>query len=355
MFQLKFQNQTFSSVAAFKDRPSNLPDFVKSAFEFCSDWLEGKEFFEQKTSGSTGTPKIIRLERSQMIASALATKGFFGTGENTKIGCCLNPEYIAGKMMLVRAMVWKSEIELVAASSNPLLEISETPDFLAMVPLQVEQSLSDPRSLEQLQKVQNLIIGGAPLSGNLKALIVKSGIQAFQTYGMTETVSHIALAKITADQLTYRTLPGVEIGVDERQALWIRSQMSGTLQIQTNDQVKLISENTFQWLGRVDFVINSGGVKIHPELLEAKASGILEDYFPNSQFFFAGIKDEKFGEKLILVIEGVQPSDTSAEDLKEKLKSVLNQFENPKELFFVNHFIRTPSGKLDRNKTVQRL
>ena len=355
MFQLKFQNQFFSTVADFKDRPSDLPDFAKSAFEFCSDWLEGKDFFEQKTSGSTGSPKIIRLDRSQMIASALATKGFFKTEENTKMLCCLNPEYIAGKMMLVRAMVWGCEIELVEASSNPILEISEIPDFVAMVPLQVEQSLSDPRSFKQLQKVQNLIIGGAPLSEKLKAQIVKSGIRAFQTYGMTETVSHIALAKITADQMVYHTLPGVEIGVDDREALWVKSKMSGPFPIQTNDQVILLSKNTFQWLGRVDFVINSGGVKIHPELLEAKVSGILEDYFPSSQFFFAGIKDDKFGEKIILVIEMEQPSDISAEDLKEELKTVLNRFENPKEIFFVKHFIRTPSGKLDRNKTVQSL
>lgn len=355
MFQLKFQNQTFSTVADFKHQPSDLPDFARSAFEFCTDWLEGKEFFEQKTSGSTGTPKIIRLERSQMIASALATKGFFGTGENTKMGCCLNPEYIAGKMMLVRAMVWESEIELVEASSNPMFEISETPDFLAMVPLQVEQSLNEKGSLEQLQKVKNLIIGGAPLSENLKARIVKSGIHAFQTYGMTETVSHIALAKITAENMTYRTLPGVEIGVDEREALWVKSPMSGPLPVQSNDQVILLSQNTFQWLGRVDFVINSGGVKIHPEILEAKASGIIEKFLPDSQFFFAGIKDEKLGEKVILIIEGTEVDSNSLDDLKDKLKAELNRFENPKEIFFVNRFTRTPSGKLDRNKTVQSL
>jgi O-succinylbenzoic acid--CoA ligase len=143
--------------------------------------------------------------------------------------------------------------------------------------------------------------------------------------------------------------------VDDSEALWIKSPMSGPLPIQTNDRVALLTNNTFQWLGRVDFVINSGGVKIHPEILEAKSSEIIEKFFPESQFFYTGIKDEKLGEKVVLILEGTETANPRIADLKNNLKAELKRFENPKEIFFVNSFIRTQSGKLDRNKTVQQL
>ncbi len=355
MFQLNYHNQSYSSLSDFKAQKVKALEFLRVALDFCKEWLEGKETFEQKTSGSTGIPKHISISRAQMTSSARATQGFFQTDDQTKLACCLSPEYIAGKMMLVRAMVWNCKIELLEPSSNPLSEITEIPDFVAMVPLQMEQSLEDSKSLEKLKQIKHIIIGGAPISESLKSQIIDQGILAYQTYGMTETVSHIALAKITSGELRYHTLPGVQIGLDDRDTLWIKSPIAGPKPIQSNDLVELYSDNSFRWLGRLDFVINTGGVKIHPELLELKAASLLQTVFPETPYFFAGIEDQKLGNKVILLLESDFPGEKAADDLKELLKKKLNRFENPKEIFFMKDFIRTPNGKLDRLRTIEKL
>src|SRR5690606_30000600 len=126
--------------------------------------------------------------------------------------------------------------------------------------------------------------------------LTENGIHAWQTYGMTETVSHIALARIAKEQLVYTTLPGVEIGLDMRGALWVKSPMSGVEKVQTNDLVELKTDKHFVWLGRTDFVINSGGIKLHPELLEQKLEPLVHKFFPGSKFFFFGEKNERLGQ-----------------------------------------------------------
>ncbi len=357
MFQLRIGQNTFQNPADFSGDMEGLSDNEKAAINFCKSWLAGNETFYQQSSGSTGTPKTIELHRNQMIASATATGDFFKVNESIRLLCCLNPAYIAGKMMLVRAMVWNCEIELAEPSSDPLRKITEEnlPDFVAMVPLQIQTIFEDSESLEKLQKITHIIIGGAPLSEKLKNQIVSNRINAFQTYGMTETVSHIALAKIDSETLVYQTLKNVEIGQDDRGALWVKSLMSGSERIQTNDLVELKSGNSFVWLGRADFVINSGGVKINPELLEAKAESAIADYFPDSAFFFFGLKDHKLGEKLALFIQSDPKNSEKAKLLQKELKLKLDRFEVPKEIHLLPKFEITSSGKLDRIKTVSLL
>lgn len=332
-------------------------DSEKAAIAFCKSWFAGNQTFFQQSSGSTGTPKMIEPHRDQMIASANATGDFFNVNESTRLLCCLNPAYIAGKMMVVRAMVWNCEIELAEPSSDPLREITEEnlPDFVAMVPLQIQTILENSESLEKLRKIKHIIIGGAPLSEKLKSQIFSNRINAFQTFGMTETVSHIALAKIDSGTLVYQTLKNVEIGQDARGALWLKSTMSGPERIQTNDLVELKSKNSFVWLGRADFVINSGGVKIHPELLEAKAESAIADFFPDSTFFFYGLKDPKLGEILTLFIQSDPKNSEKAKLLQRELKLTLDRYEVPKEIHLVPRFEITSSGKLDRIKTVSLL
>lgn len=357
MFQLQIGQNIFQNPEDFSGEMKGFSDLEQAAIAFCNAWKAGHETFFQQSSGSTGTPKTIELHRNQMIASANATGDFFNVNESTRLLCCLNPAYIAGKMMLVRAMVWNCEIELVELSSDPLLEISEyeLPDFVAMVPLQIETILSNPSSQEKLRKISHIIIGGAPLSENLKSLLVSNGIKAFQTYGMTETVSHIALARIESGDLVYQGLKNVEIGQDKRGALWVKSAMSGPERIQTNDLVDFKSENSFCWLGRADFVINSGGVKIHPELLETKSESTIAGFFPNSAFFFFGLKDHKLGEKLALFIQTDPTNSEKAKLLQTELKLKLDRFEVPKEIHLIPKFEITSSGKLDRIKTVKLL
>ncbi|PZX55719.1 AMP-binding protein [Algoriphagus chordae] len=354
MFQLSFGKHRFQTKENFEFGNNDFPDFALAAFQFCQDWLSGQNSFVQQTSGSTGTPKNIEISRSQMIASAEATQAFFQTNQNTKLLCCLDPSYIAGKMMLVRAMVWNCRIELCEPKSNPLLEINEIPDFVAMVPLQVEACLLHKTSLEKLKKIKQLIIGGAPVSASLKHQLVSQGILAYQTYGMTETVSHIALAKIEHGELIYKLLPKVEFGVDKRKALWVKSASSNDELVQTNDLIELVDDNSFRWLGRADFVVNSGGIKLHPELLEAKAEDTMNSFFPNSSFFFFGMYDEKLGEKLCLVIESKDDLDNSSK-LFEKLKLILEKYEVPKNIFVISEFSRSSTGKVNRPKTILNL
>lgn len=354
MFQLHLGTQIFSKSTDFERDFSDLPEHAKVALTFCHAWLLGEKNFVQQTSGSTGVPKKIELSREQMQASALATGVFFNTNQTTQLLCCLSPEYIAGKMMLVRAMVWNCPIWLVEPSGNPLDRISFVPDFVAMVPLQVEKVMQDPESLKALRRINYLIIGGAQISEKLKQDLIKNNVQAWQTYGMTETVSHIALAKINEAELAYETLPGVEIGQDERGALWVKSPMSGPYKIQTNDLVELKSESSFFWFGRADFVVNSGGIKLHPELLEQKAEATIQQFFPGSEYFFFGEKDEKLGEKLVLIVERRENLEESQRLLKQ-LRAILSQYEVPKTIYFSDSFAKTANGKINRPLTFQNL
>ncbi|PZV82223.1 O-succinylbenzoic acid--CoA ligase [Algoriphagus aquaeductus] len=354
MFRLHFENQVYSKAEDFEVNPNDLPEFAQAAFSFCKRFLEGEKTFSQSTSGSTGIPKQISISRLQIEASAKGTGSFFKTDSDSKLLCCLNPAYIAGKMMLVRAMVWNSEIHLVEPSSNPLSGVDGDFDFVAMVPLQVQASLKDERSLQKLKSIQQLIIGGAPISSKLKANLVENGIKAWQTFGMTETVSHIALAEIGNKELLYQTLPGVEIGQDSRGALWIKSEMSGPSPIQTNDLIELRSETSFVWLGRVDFVVNSGGIKLFPELIEQKAEEVIQELFPGISFFFIGEKEDALGEKLVLFLETLESS-SRVKILKERLSDVLGKYELPKKIYFSPKFVRTESGKINRLATFNTL
>jgi O-succinylbenzoic acid--CoA ligase len=353
MFQLRYQTHHLSSTKSALPDLEELPEFAREAFSFCKDWLAGKDRFVQATSGSTGTPKLLEITRQQLEASATATGAFIGVNSEFKLLCCLNPAYIAGKMMLVRALVWDCEIILVEPNSAPLASQEEAFDLVAMVPLQVETSLTSPSSIEKLKAIGTVLIGGAPLSDSLHTALSKEGIAAWQTFGMTETVSHIALAPIRTGELIYEALPGVEIGVSENQCLWIQSPMSGSEKIQTNDVIELRSKNTFVWLGRVDFVVNSGGIKLFPEQLEQKINAWMTERYPGVSYFFFGEADERLGERLELYVEG-EASQFHLEALYEGLKKILGKYEVPKKINLLPRFTYTETGKLNRPVTAKK-
>ncbi len=315
--------------------------------DFLLDWCNDAPEIAVKTSGSTGKPKQIRLKKQYMVNSALATGEFFGLRPGDRTLHCLPTDFIAGKMMLVRATVLGLELDYVEPSSNPLELVSKTYDFCAMVPIQVGNSL------KKLNQVKTLIIGGAPVSNTLKAKFQNIDCQIFETYGMTETITHIAIKKINNVKSTkvdtyFETLPQVDITKDKRNCLVIGAPHLSDSTIVTNDVVQLISENEFQWLGRYDNIINSGGVKLYPEQIESK----LEKIIPN-RFFVTGLPDEDLGKRLVLLIEGKV---YKKELLNEMQKSKeLQKFEIPKEIFSVSEFTETTSGKIDRIKTLRCL
>jgi O-succinylbenzoic acid--CoA ligase len=187
--------------------------FEKPLGVFILDWFDDRSYLEINTSGSTGTPKIIQVEKQAMVNSALATGDFFGLEPGKKILHCLPTNYVAGKMMFVRAFILGLEMEFVAPSSNPLEGIDETFDFCGMVPLQAKNSLKD------LHKIKKLIIGGVKVHKSLEQELVKLPIEIYETYGMTETITHIAAKKIGEEAFT--VLPNVTVSVDERHCLVI--------------------------------------------------------------------------------------------------------------------------------------
>ena len=318
-------------------------EYEKGIGNFLLDWLDDSDSLIVHTSGSTGVPKAIALKKEHMVNSALATGAFYKMGPGTKALQCLSADHIAGKMMLVRAMVLGWEIDMVEPSSHPLQFTTKHYDFVAMVPLQVQGSIS------HLNQIGTLIIGGAPISPELKSDLNKVDTRIFETYGMTETITHIAVKELAKGAVNnnFKALPEVVFTKDERDCLVIEAPKVSNAVIVTNDLVKLVSPAEFQWLGRYDNIINSGGVKLIPEQLETKLSVLIE-----SRFFVAGIPDAILGQKLILVVEGNIDREQLHMDIKS-LKSI-SKFEIPKEILVVPQFVETGSGKVDRTKTLSK-
>ena len=341
--KFKLQGKSFNSEGELLIFSKSLSNEV---FDFLNEWFNDSSFIIVKTSGSTGKPKEIKLQKKHMINSAKATGAFFNLFEDTTSLLCMSAEYIAGKMMIVRSLVLGWDLTIVEPLANPLKDIEGTFDFCAMVPLQVKSSLND------LHKVNKLIIGGGALSSELQTQLQQINTYCFATYGMTETITHIAVKKLNnfenviaskTMQSFYKSLPNMKLSIDERNCLVVSAPEISNETIITNDLIKLISGTKFDWLGRYDNIINSGGIKLIPEQIEAKLSQIIE-----KRFFVYGKPDESLGDKLVLIVEGV--ADDSILNEVKFLKA-LTKYETPKEIIFVNEFMETESKKIDRIKT----
>ncbi len=340
-------------------------DYEKVIGDFISDWLDNKPSLEVQTSGSTGKPKTILLQKQHMVNSAMATGEFFDLEPGSTALLCLPANYIAGKMMIVRAMVLGLELDYVEPSSSPLQNSQKYYDFCAMVPMQLHSSLNS------IEKIKKLLVGGSPVSMQLKNRVQLESTEVFETYGMTETITHVAVKKLNSnaarssshkqqtnqgntvlktDRLEaptyFMALPNVTFSIDKRECLVIDAPKVSNDQVVTNDIVNLISEIQFEWLGRYDNVINSGGIKLFPEQIEAKLSPHI-----NNRFFTAGLPDEKLGQKLILVVEG----ESNSEELFQRLKQLkgLEQFDFLKNIYTIPEFIETDSGKIQRKESLR--
>ncbi len=325
-------------------------DFEKEIGCFLLDWLNEESEIIAHTSGSTGHPKQVKLDKNAMVNSAIATGVFFNIKEGNKALLCLPAHYIAGKMMLVRAMVLGLEIDCVNPKS--IIDIKgKIYAFSAMVPLQAQNSL------KSLTAIKTLIIGGALVSPYLKSLFKNIKTEVYETYGMTETITHIAVKKLNNfgeqqqnSHSFFKILPNINIAQDERNCLIIQAPKLTKERIITNDVVILHSETEFEWLGRYDNIINSGGVKINPEQVEKKIKKHIEE-----RFFITSEKDVLLGEKVILVIE--KNNDVHNKTILNKLKSIdcFDAYEIPKKVISTPKFEETASGKIKRKETINRL
>ena len=304
--------------------------------QFISEWYSTNIEMDLKTSGSTGKPKSISVKKDWMQNSAELTRKTFGLKKGDSALLCMPMKYVAGKMMVVRALELGLDLKVVEPSSNPLKNMDEIIDFAAMVPLQLENSLND------LDQVKTLIVGGGQVSPKLVEKLQIESTQVYETYGMTETLTHVAIKPLNGPNISdlFRALDGIHFEKDDRGCLAIHASALNPVPIVTNDLVELIDENSFRWLGRFDNVINSGGVKIIPELVEAKLLSII----PNNRFFINGESDESLGEKVVLVVEG---------NVIEISFDSLEKFEKPKEIYFISEFLETESGKIRRGETLK--
>jgi o-succinylbenzoate---CoA ligase len=339
-------------ISSFKkvDNPST---FIDRVIQFCREWADEKTSFEIQTSGSTGKPKIITLERSSMIASAMATAEALQLKKGQTSLVCLDASYIAGMMMLVRSMEVGMNIIAVEPCANPFekLEKETIIHFAALVPYQVKAILDSPQK-ELFNRIEKIIIGGAPLDEPTKLKLQDFSCQFYETYGMTETISHIALKKINKKNKSdyFEILPEVTIRQDERACLCIKTSYLKE-EVITNDVVEMASLNRFIWLGRYDNVINSGGVKIFPESTEKKIEIIFLNLNLQSLFFVSGVPDERLGQSVTLVVEG-NLSIEKQNELETNLKKDLSKFELPRSIKFTPQFIKTETGKINRGKTI---
>lgn len=311
--------------------------------DFLDEWYSPADFVWGHTSGSTGAPKPMKLSKRDMEESARLTLDFFGITAGTSLLLCLSPDYIAGKMMIVRAILSGADLLVVPPSSRPLATVDESVDFAAMVPAQVVESLNDAEHRAKLARVGALIIGGAPLSPATEARLVELPVLSYATYGMTETVSHVALRRIGDPTMNYRALGSITFTTDDRGSLVIHTPHFTLRQFVTNDVVELTGERSFRWIGRYDHVINSGGVKIFPERVEQKIACLF-----TRRFFIAAGADEKWGECVALAIEGEPLSSVDEAALLARIRGVVDRYEVPRRVVYLPVFAETSSGKVIR-------
>lgn len=311
--------------------------------DFLDEWHSSADFVWGHTSGSTGAPKPIKLLKHDMEESARLTVDYFGLAAGTTMLLCLSPDYIAGKMMIVRALLSGADLLVVPPSSRPLTSVDERVDFAAMVPAQVVESLRDDAQCGRLARVGALIVGGAPLPPVAEERLSDLPVRSYATYGMTETVSHVALRRIGDPTMTYRAIGQITFSADNRDCLVIHTPHFAVKELVTNDVVELIDKYSFRWIGRYDHVINSGGVKVFPERIEQQIASLF-----TRRFFVAACADEKWGECVALAIEGDPLSATDEAALLACIRERVGRYEVPRRLFYLPTFAETSSGKVIR-------
>jgi len=285
--------------------------------------------------------RSIELPKSVMVKSAERTIEYFGMQKNDQLLLSLPCQYIAGKMMAVRAIVGQMNLVTVDPTTDFDFLEHEIFDFGAMVPNQVFKLMENPSGREKLQNIRNLLVGGSSISETLEMQISQLSTRIVSTYGMTETASHIAIRELSGDRKSdlYNCLPGISVSISETGCLQIHLPEFAE-PIQTNDLAQLHSDTSFKILGRTDSVIISGGIKYSPELIEKKLEGLID-----RRFIISSVPDEKLGEKLVLIIEG-EPFNTNT--MEQKLAEILPSFERPRSIVFREKFQETASGKIVR-------
>ena len=346
--------------AALRQYPAQLDapvnGYEAKVLDFVRQWLTGTQEFSLTTSGSTGTPTPITLRRRQLEASARRTGDFFDLGPGDRALVCLNCEYIGGLMMLVRGLERNMHLTIVEPHANPFEYVAADAefDFTAFVPLQLKAGLAAGLA-QRLNRMKAILVGGAPADAALQQELQPLTVPVHLTYGMTETCSHVALRRLNGPEAgsSFRVFTGIAVGQDERGCLTLRGDVTDDELIITNDQVTLLDAHTFEWLGRADFIINSGGVKVPAEKVELVLDVALAEIGQSRRCFVAGQPDERLGQAVTAFIEGNALAPAAEKQLLALLAERLGRYEQPRQLRYVPTFHTTATGKLDRPATLR--
>ena len=312
-------------------------EYLTELGRFLLDWLSDKPEIKLQTSGSTGEPTQLRAPKAMLSASAMTTVKALALQPKQQALLCLPVRHIAGKMMLIRALLAGLWIDVIEPTTSPM--VSKAYDFTAMTPLQLRSSL------DHLDRFKQIIVGGAPVDDSLRAAVKGHASMIYSSYGMTETYSHVALQNLSAGETHYTAVDHVRFST-HGDALVIHAPHIGIEKLITTDCVDLISSTQFLWKGRSDHVINSGGIKLHPEQIEKALSTII-----SVPFFVFGKPDKRLGQSLSIVFEGHLPNEI--ETMVSSLDT-LSKYEKPKDYFVLSQFIRS-NGKILRKQTLKAI
>ncbi|WP_420579770.1 AMP-binding protein [Reichenbachiella sp.] len=338
--------ETNYSLKTLNDLRDAYPEASKLV-QFIKGWIDGDTSFQLQTSGSTGTPKIIHVSREQIIASVEATSKFLRLKSSHQALICLDPNFVASIMMAARCLLNDMDCLVTKPSSNPIKSIDKRIDFASFVPFQIYKMMEE-NTIHELSTIKNILVGGAPLTHSGFETLANINTNIFVTYGMTETVSHIALMRVKGifSDAYYEVLPGIQIGQDTDGCLHITGAVTEGKKIQTNDSVEMLDKNKFRWLGRRDHVINSGGIKIHPEQIEKS----IERYF-SSDFMISWNPSAQLGNECILLTENQAIPQEKINAIEKLILKGFSKFHVPKKVIVVKQFERTSSGKVKREAT----
>ena len=325
---------------------------LEEILEFVVDWSNTKDWIQARTSGSTGRPKNIKIKKEHILASALRTLNFLDLKPENSALLCMPNKFIGGKMMIARSIIGALDLHIAESTSLPETPEGKSIDFAALVPMQLFNITEDAEATASWKKVKKIIVGGGQVDPRLEERTKDWPNEIYESFGMTETISHVALRRVngSGEREPFMVLDGIEIKSDERECLVLKSELLPDNPLVTNDIIKMVDEKSFHWVGRADNMINSGGVKIIPEVIEKLAKPML-----NTKFFFAGLPDEKLGEQVVLIIEGQPLSKDDQNLLTEDLRSALHKYEMPKVIHYLDSFEETENGKLQRKDTLKAL
>lgn len=305
------------------------------------EWLGSGPFITARTSGSTGAPRPIKLNKGMVRESALRTISYFNLTSDSHLHSCIAPDFIGGKMMLIRALCCGAHFTFETPSNRPLTGLCREAhlNMVSVVPSQMRYIID---RLDDMPTVDYYLVGGSALSPDLRCAIADAGVKAYESYGMTETASHIALRKIERWPTPFEPLPGIEISLDDRGCLVIGMGEYG--EIVTNDIATLGPDGQFEIKGRADHVIITGAKKVHPAEVEAKIAGL----FPDNDICLTSRPDPLWTNRIVLLVETDLPLDIDS--LIMRMREILPAHEVPKEILGVRHLERTDSGKIVRKR-----